>query len=570
MIRGTMPHRHTAHRIPGLPGRRALTVIGCFAVTAAAAQAPVGPPEPQLARITRVTLHPGAAVVERAAKVPAGAREVLLSCLPEGFDPASLRLDADAPITLGPVTLASVPRAQAPECQRSELDARIRGLEDRLAAVQAESLGHELVLGHLRAGAGKGATAADGSEGGGVGVAKVPAPQLAATLAAVQRLGQEAAQQQHRLGRERERLERELAPLRAERDRLREAAGNVRRLSVRLQAPREGELRLRYLQAGPTWGPAYRAELDTDASRVRIERLAQITQSTGEDWRGIALRLSTGSPQSAVAGPAPRPWRWVVEEPMPKVAMAAEPRTRALRVQPAAAELAADGDAPAAPPFLVQTVQGDFSTEFVVPGPVDVASSGQLVSLTLETQALPARWLVQAVPAAQPSAWLLAELPRPAGVWPEGPLQLLRERQVVGNATWPGPSAGGAASAAPETLTLPFGRDELLRVQIQPTERKEGRAGFVGQRAERQIARAYRVENAHRQSVTLRLLEPLPTAVDERITIERHLVPEPTHPRWQGQSGVAAWEITLPPGASQRFTADYTVAWPKDLPVRER
>ncbi|HNG81266.1 MAG TPA: DUF4140 domain-containing protein, partial [Burkholderiaceae bacterium] len=161
-----MSHRRTARRIPGLPCRLALAAIGGFAATAAAAQAPLSPPEPQLSRITRVTLHPGAAVVERTAKVPAGAREVQLSCLPEGFDPASLRLDADAPITLGPVTLASVPRAQAPECQRSELDARIRGLEDRLAAVQAESLGHELVLGHLRAGAGKGAASAEGGDGG--------------------------------------------------------------------------------------------------------------------------------------------------------------------------------------------------------------------------------------------------------------------------------------------------------------------------------------------------------------------------------------------------------------------
>jgi uncharacterized protein (TIGR02231 family) len=575
MIRVTMPHRHPAHRIPWLrriPALHRSLVLASAAWVAAAAvaaQAPVSPPEPQVSRITRVTLHPGAAVVERAAKVPAGARELLLSCLPEGFDPASLRLEADAPIALGPVTLISLPRAQAPECQRSELDARIRSLEDRLAAVQAEALGHELVLGHLRAGAGKGGAAAEGADGGG-GVAKLPAPQLAATLAAVQRLGQEAAQQQHRLGRERERLERELAPLRAERDRLRESAGSVRRLSVQLQAAREGELRLRYLQTGPTWGPTYRAELDTDAGRVRIERLAQITQSTGEDWRGVALRLSTGSPQSAVAGPSPRPWRWVIEEPQPRAVVAAELRTRSLAAPAPAAALAADGGAPPPPPFQVQAVQGDFTTEFVVPGQVDVASSGQLVSLTLETQVLPARWLVQAVPAAQPSAWLLAELARPAGVWPEGPLQLLRERQVVGNATWPGPSTGGSAAAAPETLTLPFGRDELVRVQLLPAERKEGSAGFVAQRAERQIARAYRVENAHRQSVTLRLLEPLPTAVDERITIERRLVPEPTHPRWQGQPGVAAWEVTLPAGQAQRFSADYSISWPKDLPVRER
>jgi uncharacterized protein (TIGR02231 family) len=478
-------------------------------------------------------------------------------------------LEADAQVTLGPITLSTLPRVQAPECLRGELDARIRSLEDRLAAVQAEALGHELVLGHLRAGAAGAAGATDGvAKGEGAhergSAVQVPAAQLFATLGAVQRLGQEAAQQQHRLGRERERLERELAPLRTERDRLRESAGNVRRVSVQLQAAREGELRLRYLQAGPTWGPAYRAELDTEASRVRIERLAQITQATGEDWRGIALRLSTGSPQSAVSGPAPRPWWWLVEAPMAKGG--AEMRAVPMLASAPAAPALSDGAPP--PPFQVQTVNSEFATEFVVPGTVDVANSGALVSLTLETQRVAARWLVQAVPSAQPSAWLLAELPRPEGVWPEGPLQLLREGQVVGQGVWPG--AVNAAAAARDRLTLPFGRDERVRVQLLPGERKEASAGLVGQRAERQISRAYSVENTHRQPVQLRLLESLPVASDERIEIERHFSPEPTQPRWQDQPGVAAWEVTLAPGQTQRFGADYRIRWPKDLPVRER
>jgi uncharacterized protein (TIGR02231 family) len=541
------------------------TLLGCSAlVLAPGAVAQVH--EAQLTRIARVTLHPGAAVVERVAKVPAGTRELLLGCLPEGFDPASLRVEADAAITLGPVTLSALPRVQAPECQRGELDARIRSLEDRLAVVQSETLGHELVLGHLRAGAADGVAAkGEGAEVRSGSAVQVPAAQLSATLAMVQRMGQEAAQQQHRLGRERERLERELAPLRAERDRLRESAGQVRRIAVQLQAPREGELRLRYLQAGPTWGPAYRAELDTEASRVRVERLAQITQATGEDWRGIALRLSTGSPQSAVAGPAPRPWWWLVESPQPKVFSA---EMRAAPMAAPSPALVADAAAPAAPAFQVQTVQSEFATEFVVPGTVDVASSGALVSLTLETQRLSARWLVQAVLASQFSAWLLAELERPAGVWPAGPLQLLRQGQVVGQGQWPATQSGPAA--ARERLTLPFGRDELVRVQPLPGERKDASAGLVGQRAERQIGRAYSVENAHRQPVQLRLLEPLPTATDERIEIERRFSPEPTHPRWQGQPGVAAWEVTLAPGQTQRFGADYRITWPKDLPVRER
>lgn len=550
---------------PFLPG---------LALVLAAGAAPAAPaPAPQVARITQVTLHPGTAEVLRSARVPAGARELLLSCLPEGFDPASLRLEADAGIRLGPVALSTLPRSQAPECRDGELEARIRTLEDRLAALQAEGLGHELVLGHLRAGAAGGdrpAPALAGAAAGVAGVATLPAAQLAATLATVQRLGQEAAAQQHRLARERERLELELAPLRAERDRLRGSAGQVRRLAVQLQAGvRDGELRLRYLHAGPTWGPAYRAELDTATSRVRLERLAQVRQSTGEDWRGVVLRLSTGSPQSAVQGPTPPPWQWVVEAPLGKRALGVELRAMpAPMAAPALTQADAAEAAPDEPPFEVAAQHGEFGSEFAVPGTVDVASHGQSVGFTLETQQLEARWLVQAVPAVEASAWLLAELDLPAGVWPEGPLQLLREGRSVGQARWPGASAGVAAVR--DRLTLPFGRDDNLRVQRLPTERRDASAGFVGQRAERRVLRAYQVENRHRQPVRLRLLEPLPSATDERIEVASRLKPEPTQPRWQDEAGIAAWELTLPPGQTRRFDAEHRIAWPKDLPVRER
>jgi uncharacterized protein (TIGR02231 family) len=236
-------------------------------------------------RITRVTVYPGTAVVERTARVPAGAREVVLNCLSPQFDMASLRIEADAPIRLGPVTATTRPRSELPACSTSPLDGRITALEDRLAALTAEHASQDLVIGLL-----KGLGSGDGAR-----TPNAPNTPLAATLTLVQRSGQDAYQQQHRLQREREKLERELAPLKAERDR-QQPGGEVRQLRVQLQAGAEGELRLQYQTPGPTWAPAYRATLDTTAAVVEMERQAQVSQNTGEDWTGVALRLSTGSP----------------------------------------------------------------------------------------------------------------------------------------------------------------------------------------------------------------------------------------------------------------------------------
>ncbi|MDZ7856929.1 DUF4139 domain-containing protein [Sphaerotilus sp.] len=522
-----------------LPSFLAATVLLSLSLTPLAAELP--------ARIARVTIYPGTAVVERTARVPAGAREVVLNCLSPQFDMASLQIEADAPIRLGPVTATTRPRSELPACSTSPLDGRITALEDRIAALTAEHASHALVLGLL-----KGTTATV--------AANTP---LASTLPLVQRAGLEALQQQHRLQREREKLERELAPLKAERERQQPVDGEVRQLRVQLQAGAEGELRLQYQTPGPTWAPAYRATLDPAAAVVEMERQAQVSQNTGEDWSGVALRLSTGSPQSATSGPAPRRW-----EISPRPPVSATPLAMAMAAAPApmASMLARKGGAAAesaeSMDFAVQVVQGEFATEFEVPGKVDVASGGQRVAFALGSQRWPARVKVQTVPQSDPSAWLVAEVARPEGVWPDGSLQLLRGTQVVGRSVW---RTGERAQIA-----LSFGRDEQVRVQNLPVTPQTASAGFIGTRTERRVGRLYEVENRRRTPVTLEVLESTPVSTDEKITVTRQFTPAPQPGDWQDQPGIVAWTQTLAPGQKARFGAEYVIGQPKELQVIER
>jgi uncharacterized protein (TIGR02231 family) len=169
---------------------------------------------------------------------------------------------------------------------------------------------------------------------------------------------------------------------------------------------------------------------------------------------------------------------------------------------------------------------------------------------------------VQATPAADASAWLVAEVARPEGVWPDGPLRLMRGNQVVGQSTLRlGPR---------DRLTLPFGRDEQVRVQVVPTPQKTGETGFIGTRTERRIGRAYTVENRRRSAIQLEVLEATPVSTDDKITVTRQFDPAPRAGDWQDQPGVVAWAVTLAPGQTQRFTAEYVVSYPKDLAVTEQ
>ncbi|MBQ0942069.1 DUF4139 domain-containing protein [Ideonella sp. 4Y16] len=522
-------------------GRWAATVLTLWAPQAGAQTAP----------IERVTVYPGLAEVERVARVAPGSRELVLDCLSAQFDMGSLRLEPDAALRTGAVTALNRPREQAPECQATPLDARVRALEDKLAALDAEHEGHALALGYLRALAPADAASAP----------RVPAPagNLAAQLAAMQKAGQTALNEQHRIEREREALRRELSPLKAERDRLLQQGGEVRQLRIAVAASAEATLRLRYQVAGPTWAPAYRAQLDTTAGQLEIERLAQVLQRSGEDWRGVALTLSTGSPRGATAGPQPRPWTLALREPLP-------PRNGPQGASLKAAPMAMDA-APAAPPpdgldFAVQMQEGEFATAFNLPGKVDIGSGAERVALSLGRQRFTATLLVQAVPAQDASAWLLAELPRPAGAWPDGPLQLLRDGQAVGSSTL---RLGQRA-----TLSLPFGRDDKLRVQVLQPPNQQASSGFIGQRSERRVTRRYELENRHATPIELRVLESSPVSTDERVQVDKRFDPAPATQAWLDEAGVVAWQRRLAAGERWTLQADYQISWPKEQALAER
>lgn len=526
----------------------AVSVWGLLALTPGVQAADVA------SRIHSVTVYPGVAVVERVARVPAGAKEVVLGCLSTQFDMAALRVEATPGIRVGAVSALSLPRDEATACQNGPLEARITALEERIQALQNEQASHELVLNVLK------------SLGQAEGAKPALSGPLGPTLAQVQRSGLEAGQQQQRLQREREKLELELKPLKAQRAR-QQPPGDVRQLTVQVAAGQEGELRLSYQVPGATWAPAYRATLDLAAAQVDVERMAQVSQRSGEDWVGVSMRLSTGSPHAATQGPLPRPWQ--ISPRPPVVAERASaygmPSPAPAPVAPKAAPLSNFGrvaDAEADMSFAVQVSQSEFATEFAVPGKVDVASGKQRVSFSLETARWPATVLVQAVPVQEASAWLLAEVARPAGVWPDGPMSLMRGTQAVGQSVW---RMGNA-----ERLSLPFGRDELVSVRSLPPDERTSTTGFISSRQVRREARHYEVESRRKTPIALRVIEAFPVSTDEQITVQTKFEPAVDTQLWQSQPGMAQWQTTLKPGEVQRFKAEYLISLPKDLQVQER
>lgn len=502
----------------------------------------------QASRIEQVLVYPGGASIERVAPVKAGTQTLRLACLSARFDADSLQARGEG-LTIGDITVQTVARAELPECaNNTPLEARVRELEEQQAGVAAEISAHELALGFLkRYGDAEGRGPANST------------PPIAGTAEALRRSGLESLQRQQQLQRKKEELERQLAPLRAELTRQQDANAQLRVLSIRLVAKADSELHLSYRVAQAGWEPIYRAQLDTATGQLKLERHAQVAQASGEAWSGVKLRLSTAQPRQAAEMQPPRPWTLDLLPPpsndgarqlyAPAAAMAAPAPTMEKASMPDIREAG----------FDVSVFQGEFATEFEVPGRATVAADNQRIALALGSVALDAKLLARAQPQLEPVAYLVAESARPAGVWPVGRLQLFRDGAFVGQSR--------LRLGSEEKLDLYFGRDELMRVSAEPEGRNAGSAGFIGSRAEQQRRHVYRVENLHQRRFAVQVLESTPVARHEDIKVQAKFEPKPATEGWRKQPGVLAWEFELAPAQSQTLSAEYLISYPKDARI---
>lgn len=499
-------------------------------------------------RIDDVLVYPGGAQVTRLATVAAGARELVLNCLSARFDPDSLQIAAPEGVNLGPVQLETLPRERVPECAQSPLDEQLRKLEAQRDGLTAETSALDTGLGYLKAlGAGE--------------ARATPAAGIGATADTIRKTALEGLLRQAAIRRQLEDLDRQLAPLKAERDRVAAANPQWRSLRLRLSTAKEAELKLSYRVTQAGWAPSYRALLDTATGALNLERLAQVSQQSGEDWKNVKLRLSTAQAAQKVGQNPPWPWKLDLQPPV------RQGQLMEMRAAPAAApaiqSLMVAGSRVGEPEqerFDLSVFQGAYATEFVLPLRVNIDSGTQRASLTLGSEKLQAKVFARVQPQSEAAAYLVADVAKPAGAWPRGAMQLVRDGALVGSSTL-------NIATGEERLELPFGRDDAVRVQIEPEQRNAGNTGFIGARAEHRYARGYVVENRHATAVTLQLVEAAPVSQHEDIKVQTQFSPAPTTQAWRKQPGLVLWELPLAEGQSQRFIAEYVISAPKEAQV---
>src|SRR6267142_4363408 len=496
-------------------------------------------------RITAVTLYPGSATVERTARVVPGMTRLEISGLPANFDPQTVRVESDAGVRVGEVSTQDQSRTAAANARESAIEDRIQALKDRQSVLEVDARSAQLAAEYIaRLGA-----PASGTE--------KPAPAItgksvAEVIEAVRRGGSDAFGRIQRVQVQKREIDKEIRALERDLARLKSGARDVRTIAVGVSAEQPGEVRVSYQVNGAGWRPAYRAGLDSAGSKVLLERQGAISQTTGEDWTNVKLKLSTGQPRLSPQGPEPRPWKLSLLEPRANVGAVSEMSYRAATAPAALKRQMADerkADAPV-------EVQSTFATEFEVPGQVSLPSDGRKVTVSLAKLSLPAKMRLRVAPRLDPVAIVTAEAQRPEGVWLPGEIQLARDGSVVGSTYWNPQTSSG--------LMLPFGRDNLVRVTLDRVKDRNGTGGIIDRKNEREVTDVLTLSSYHKTPLDLLVLESSPVSTSDQIAIKASFDPKPQTEDWDGRQGVVAWERPIAPNETVRITVNYTVSYPRE------
>ncbi|AOG03015.1 hypothetical protein BSY19_4885 (plasmid) [Bosea sp. RAC05] len=521
-------------------------------------------------RIDKVSVHPDAAIVTRAAKVevPAGSHQIVLRGLPPELDIASVRVEASGS---GDLRILSVDDKPAPAPARPVVSRELAAKLSILKAKRAEYAAAADLIERRRAFIAKFAEAP---------LATLPDEQTD-PLRWEERwvvLGNglaKAAEDARAIGIRIEQTDAEIDALEAT-DVGRppsimphHGGGNpLRDITIAVESPAAGsfDFRVSYKVGSARWSAAYDAKLVSatakEAASLQLARRARISQATGEDWTDVALSVSTiqtqrrtsvpdvGTLVARVAEP-PRP------APMPRPGMPTAPMQEFggagladMRMSVAATEQQA----------TVETA--GYSVVFEVPGRVSIAGDASNRTILLKQTALTPAVSLQTAPSLDPAAYIEATFTAPdeAPLFP-GPVTLTRDSQMIGQGQIPLTAPGAQ-------VKLGFGIDDRIQVTYAPLSRKEEGPGIMG--STRSDTREFKatIRNLRQTPVAMTVVDRLPVSEQSNVEIERLSTMTPgSEPVSEEKRGVIAWKFDIPANGEKEVRTGYRLRWPADRQI---
>ncbi len=524
--------------------------------------------------ISAVTVYTDRAVVTRSATVdlPGGTTELVFANLPQALNERSLQvsgrgtaqaliLDVSAKQTY--VDFTPNARVKELEDQLKGLGKQVRGLDDRTNLLNASQASLDRMEAALFAPPTK----------------DVPRPDLNQFTSSLNYLTEQKAKlatERAALDEQREELSNKIDTVQNQLNELRGAGGRAfKTVTVRVSAPQAGSLdvALSYTVPGASWAPSYDARVLSSERAVNLGYFGIVRQSTGEDWKDVALTLSTARPGLGGAAPVLSVWNVDVFNPIPLRQQAENERRREMSAKMAApaavnmqafttnaagsmADMAEEKDAEMAS-ATIEAGATSASFKIAVASSIPSDNSPQKVPITSATLKASPEYLT--VPKRLATAYLTAKVINTS----EFPL-LAGAMNVFLDGTFVATSSLRTVMSG-EKFDLALGADEGISVKHKRVNRFTEDTGLTNSGKRITYEYLITVQNNKRTAERVIVADQIPLSRNEKIVVKQ-LTPSPAELK-PTDEGSLKWTLDLKPGEKRELTVKFTIDYPNDVTV---
>jgi uncharacterized protein (TIGR02231 family) len=529
---------------------------------------------PVESRISAVTVYQDRAVVTRTATVQlsGGTAELVFSNLPQALNEQSLQVSGKgtAQATILDVSAKQTYVDYTPDTRVKELEDQLKGLgkqmrvlDDRQTLINAQSSTLDRMEAALFAPPTK----------------DVPRPDLNQFTAALAYLSEQKARittDRAALDEHREELQNKIATVQNQLNELRGAGGKAfKTVTVRVAAAQAGslDLSLSYTVPGASWVPSYDARLASAERTVQLDYFGIVRQGTGEDWKDVALTLSTARPSLGGAAPVLSVWQLDVYNPiMLREQAAREDRQRNYKVTGAAAPAAvnmqtltsnlADGVGAEEKDafFATATIEaGATSASFKIAVSSSIPSDNSPQKVPVTSASLKAVPEYLTVPKRQAAAFLTSKVVNSS----DFPL-LAGAMNVFLDGTFVATS-GLRTVMSGEKFDLALGVDDGIAIKHKRVNKFTEDTGLTNSGKRITYEYLITVQNNKKTSERVIVADQVPLSRNEKVVVKL-LSPDVKDVK-PTDEGTLKWTLDLKPGEKRELTVKFTVEYDNNVNV---
>lgn len=316
----------------------------------------------------------------------------------------------------------------------------------------------------------------------------------------------------------------------------------------------DAQIDLTYLVGNVSWQPFYDVRIKDNKSNVQFFLKANITQSTGEDWNNVNLKLTTANPAEGGIKPELQT-NWLGFFIKREYASTTEIKSRGSRPEGSAFYI--DGvkvsDVKKSPASITHNM---FNTEFETNIAYTIPSDNQNHQVDLTSFAQSAIYGYSVVPKLNKEVFVTAQVLANDLI-----NQISGEANVYYDGTFTGKTY--IQPTTNDTLLLTLGTDKRIQVDRKKSKEFSSKSFFGGTKTE-SITWEIVLKNTRKEPLTITIEDQIPVSTDKEIEVK---LIDKGNALFEENTGKLTWVINLAAEQSQVLKFSFEVKHPKNKPV---